>query len=155
MDLLTENELILEKVTNKQEAQVKEKKGRHSGKKAYEMPDLNEVDESPMNSRSDDAEDTNVDTRGKKEETRKKVCQAAAEIEHVVVRGSNKGKDIVRTVVTDEDACMDLDEGLGMEEHHQDPRNDNANDVTMSELGDSTREHALRRGLDPGRENCA
>lgn len=41
-------------------------------------------------------------------ETKKKVHQAAAETEHVVVRGSNKGKNVVRTVVIDEDVSMDV-----------------------------------------------
>lgn len=47
--------------------------------------------------------------------------QVAAEKEHVMVRGLNKGKEISRTVVVNSDENMDDDLQMNEEDHHQDP----------------------------------
>lgn len=54
---------------------------------------------------------------------RGKSRQAAAEEEHTVVRGMNKGKNITRTVIIhdNEDYRMDLEIYASVAEHHQDP----------------------------------
>lgn len=81
----------------------------------------------------------------------RKSRQAAAENEHTVVRGTNKGQTITRTTVTNTHDMMEEKKTRLFEEHHSDPpQGENPVDTMMMDMenGDDTlsRQGGLNRG---------
>lgn len=113
------------------------------------LPDLNERLEmqEAQNEKSQKAEKEATNTRQRKERISVSK-QAASETEHVVVRGLDKGKTIMRTVIMDDDDTMELESPYIPSEHHQDPPSDDDHgDVMMVESEEEDRDSVLRRGL--------
>lgn len=84
-------------------------------------------------------------------EWRQKPNQATAENEHVVVRGTDKGKTITRTIIATPDDSLEADNITFMEEHHNDPpQDDDHDDATMMDLEEDNGDAELQGGLSPG-----
>lgn len=116
-----ERPILVNEITEKQAQRRKPKKKAMPAEEASNpLPDLNEVDFT----HEENSEKGNGDSEEKEGSVRKqsqrRSKQAAAETEHVVIRGSDKGKNIVRTVVVEEEDGMDVTSD-GFNEHHQDP----------------------------------
>lgn len=131
------------------EAQRKEKSsGRKENRGKDPIPDLNVLEagvESP-NENNPCAKFTG-DIR-KQRELREGPNRAAAENEHVVVRGTNKGQSITRTIIENSVERTKLVEDTFMEEHHDDPPVDEGqNDDVMMDMEDEFGANELQRGL--------
>lgn len=141
-------------VTNdlNQAAHLKERNAqRKEEKKKNQIPDLNEMEViNEINLEKDTR--LNQETENlRREGLRVKPNQAAAESEHVVVRGQNKGKNISRTVIEDNEDIMDVTLPGDIEEHHQDPAYQvGHDDVMMVETEHGGGEYSAHECLAPG-----
>lgn len=105
-----------------------------------------------QSTRSSDALNNSIENYHEETErnVRGRSRQAAAEEEHTVVRGSNKGRTITRKVVTNEHegTMMKLEDDDNGIEHHQDPpTNDQQDDCMMIEDGVPWMDDMGTRGL--------
>lgn len=127
---------------------IKEKNGRDKSP----LPDLNEVnDTQEMGREINHIAEKENNSRQRKGNHAEKPKQAAAESEHVVIRGSERGKNIVRTVVVELENVMEAEADMDTDEHHQDPpKEDDQGDALMDEFDDNDGDVDLQRGLSPG-----
>lgn len=116
-DNVDDNESIL----NNAEAQSIRKDKTKENMRKNPILDLNEIEESQESPIEQiPSEKENVEVRQQRE-WRQRPNQAVTENEHVVVRGTNKGKSITRTIITIPNENMEAANIIFMEEHHNDP----------------------------------